>query len=315
MSRPEDNTIVVRLELHIPVPGVTAALHTAGPGGTSAQTLTTTSTAAESITAFEVARQRRGFTTVINPKNPAKVRVDNATGKKYVCADGNAVDGTTIAATVRASLNPAVAPGPIPLGVLPTAIVNPTTGYWSFRGANELEGALCSNGYPAPNVLYLWYEWKPGNYTQDIIRFGGVCSTTTDCGPVPPPAGGSPAGYEASFAGTAPHAWRVSPRGFGGQVTAFNGDWRLERPASSCDRLVWCGGGDGASAPRVELRYDCPDGTVWRLAFCRGDARVEYTHHADGWNSVGANTFTSLSTSGLAPEDGVPAALTVEPCR
>lgn len=300
----DEKEIIVRLELRIPV-GVTASLATATPHGVSQQFFGAQKKPQRALLGYPI----------YNPKDPARVRVDNATGKKYICADGLAIDSSgAVATTVYAALNPTTfdpnnPPATPPAGT-PSTPVNASSGYWCFKNANELEGATCGpTTYPTQNVLVLWYEFSPGNCTTKTIRFKGICDTKTDCAaPMPPQSGGV-------FAGTAPNAWRLCPRGFGGGVADFNGDWRLVRQPSPGSQLLWCGGGDGTSTPRLELTFDLLGAAVWRLSFRLGSACVEYTRPADLWAPLGVNTFTSLATCGLAPTDAVPAALTVEPCR
>lgn len=126
--------------------------------------------------------------------------------------------------------------------------------------------------------------------------------------------GGQSAGVTPQqVADTAPLQCTVDVSGFGPSVlTAFNRVWKLAN-RGAMSGLLWDNGGDGSREPRVELATERPFGTPWQLTFRLGEIVVSYTKSAEEWRALAANTFRSVSSSGVERDATLPASVTVVP--
>lgn len=114
-------------------------------------------------------------------------------------------------------------------------------------------------------------------------------------------------------ADTAPLQCTIDVSGFGPTIlTAFNRAWKLVN-RGSVSGLLWDNGGDGAHEPRVELATERPFGTPWQLTFRLGEIVIRYTKSAEDWRALAANTFHSVSSTGVADDATLPASITVVP--
>ena len=112
-------------------------------------------------------------------------------------------------------------------------------------------------------------------------------------------------------ADTAPLQCTLDVTGFGPSLlTSFNQVWNLVHRGSG---LLWDNGGDGSREPRVELATERPFGTPWKLTFRLGEIVISYTVSAEDWRALAANTFRSVSATGITDDATLPASITVVP--
>jgi hypothetical protein len=310
MTTSSEQAIVLRLELSIPVPGVRGMLVTqAGGGPEQVHFLGGVQTLEERV---------NRITTPRPPPFRTKVRVDQATGEKYICARGQVSDDPATIQAIYArvypqQLNPSQIPPSPPSGAAQTTVN--ALGDWEFVGANELPNAACGPyAYPAINTLVVWKRFTNYPYRPDepgFTYFLGVCSTETEC----PQDGVPPPGTQEVLV-VAPREWRVKVKGLSGVLaSAFRKapavvlKLRQGRGTTVC----WDNGGDGGRAPLVELRCDALGGPLWRLTFRAGDCTAEYSKKACDWDPLGANTFSCVTVTGFGPDDTISPTQTVEP--
>jgi hypothetical protein len=115
-------------------------------------------------------------------------------------------------------------------------------------------------------------------------------------------------------ADTAPLKCQIDVRGFAPAALAvFNRNWNLLHRENCCGGLTWDNGGDGAEEPRVELATESPFGTPWNLTFRLGEIVISYTKSSEEWRALAANTFHSVTASGVSADAILPASVTVVP--
>lgn len=113
---------------------------------------------------------------------------------------------------------------------------------------------------------------------------------------------------------TVAHRYSVPEPGFAvAALQNFNRVWNLVYREGCCGGLMWDNGGDGVSAPRVELSTERLYGTPWQLTFRWREAVIRYTKPAEEWRALAENTFRAASASGVAAGVPLPVQLTVYP--
>lgn len=192
-------------------------------------------------------------------------------------------------------------------------------GIWHFDrqvqvpvpGAEDVAAAGGPNlAAPIVNRLVVWagYETNPPviDWAKDQLLFDGVMGTETQCnGGVIPVFE-----YIAQVPMNAPRQMVVEGKGFSGAaMQAFNQPWKLD--ISRGMHCVWDNGGDGKKTPRVELRLDIKQPTVWQLTFLFKRIKLVYLQSQNNWIWSRGNDLIFLG--GDHGKKGVPLSLRVRP--
>ena len=122
---------------------------------------------------------------------------------------------------------------------------------------------------------------------------------------------GAPA--EQRVAATVPHRYSVPAPGFASAaLQVFNREWSLVRRGGASGPVAWNNGGDGTTAPFVELSTISLFGGEWELTFRSGDVSVRYSIPGDEWRALAANWVRFVNAAGVTGA-ALPLQLVVNP--
>jgi hypothetical protein len=297
MNERDDNAVVIRLEVRVPLTGQPVTVQT--DGRESVRT----------ATAFEKPPIER----ILKPSNPAPVKV--TTAGNFICASGispqengryaNRVYGRVFQGVSDPS-------GTTPPSGTHVTTVNYSTGAFLFPA---LPGAQHNSTLiGAPNIFVAWFQWdSPPKIIKETKAFGGLTSDHTECE------------HENSFLGKqsakiailppTPDRWQLLVRGFAGNGTeAFNAVWVLDRRVAAGGLAVWDNGGNGLDWPLVELRYEAGSNSpAWALTFRLRGCAVSYTQPGTDPKALAEPGLCSVRVCPASAPESVPALVKVQP--
>ena len=113
---------------------------------------------------------------------------------------------------------------------------------------------------------------------------------------------------------TVPHRYSVPAPGFASAaLQVFNREWSLVRQGGACGQVAWNNGGNGTTAPFVELSTIGLFGFEWELMFRSGDVSVRYSIPGNEWQALAANWLRLVKAEGVPDSPALPPQLLVSP--
>jgi hypothetical protein len=174
-----------------------------------------------------------------------------------------------------------------------------------------LTGVPSDGSPPTGGVLVaIWAEYSDGDRKLGTAEFG--CGSGSGNPELLARRNAPP--VEQRVATTVAHRYLVPEPAFApGVLQIFNREWNLIRRGGTCGQVIWDNGGNGTSAPLVELSTTGLYGFDWELTFRCGPIAVHYSIPGNEWQALAANLVRLVTASGVPADATLPPQLIVHP--
>jgi hypothetical protein len=215
----------------------------------------------------------------------------------------------------HATISPYSGPGSCecPPDLQPPSGSEITTWHWTAGTPPRftLENVPSTAGTSGQVCVHVWAKYG-GTYKPGCAVLG--CGTGSGHGGIELLARQAAAQSPQRVTTTVAHKYAVPEPGFASEpLHVFNQAWSLTRRGGACGQVIWDNGGNGTSAPLVELATTGLYGFPWKLTFRCGAIVVTYSIPPDEWRALAANAVRLVTSSGVPADAALPSQLIVHP--
>lgn len=188
---------------------------------------------------------------------------------------------------------------------------NPYTG--EFR-KDLLPGVL---SYPAirDHLVVVWGRLNGQVFQIDSRVFAPIWSGVTECEYPGVRTVSETASLPSCFAfELLPVKWQLVAKTFHGpDVSEFNGTWTVKLQSVPGQKILYCSGGSGAVAPRVQMICESAQVDAWRLQFQLGSATVTFVLPPGEFDPQRPNRFIQPVSTVCGESNSAPLSILVSP--